>query len=125
MSPLRPMIYHIVVGDEAARPLTEAISTEPSMAGDVVVMKDILHIGPLQRKEGQSFSAMRRAWWQTVAPEAKPPIEVTDLERLLEVSNELYKDNNAVAWCWMAPAPADVCAYHWMLPYLGKHMGRF
>ena len=118
------MIYHIVVGDEAARPLAEAVATGPSMAGEVVVMKDILHVGPLQRGVEQSFSALRSKWWQAVAPEAKPPIEVDDLERLLGVSNELYKDSDAQAWCWMAPGPADVCAYYWMLPYLGKHSGR-
>jgi len=119
------MIYHIVVGDEAARPLSEAIASEPSMAGEVVVMKDILHVGPLQRGEGQSFNALRSEWWQAVAPEAKPPIEVVDLERLLEVSNELYKSAEAQVWCWMAPGPADVCAYFWMMAYLGKHAGRF
>lgn len=88
-------------------------------------MRDILHIGPLERGEGQSFSALRTEWWQQVVQEAKPAIAVDDLERLLEVSNELYKDNDAVVWFWMAPWPADVCAYHWMLPYLGKHTGRF
>lgn len=119
------MIYHIVVGDEAARPLEQAVAAEPSMAGEVVIMKDILHVGPLQRGEGQAFSALRSAWWQTVWPDAKPPIDVTDLERLLEVSNGLYKDADAQAWCWMAPGPADVCAYYWMLSYLGKHAGRF
>jgi hypothetical protein len=119
------MIYHVVVGDEAARPLLEAIATEPSMAGEVVVLKDILHIGPIQRADGQSFSALRTEWWQAVVPEAKSPIEVDDLERLLEVSNELYKGKDAQAWFWMAPWPADVCAYHWILPYLGKHAPRF
>src|ERR1043165_4947855 len=119
------MIYHIVVGDEAARPLKEAIAAEPSMDGEVVVLKDILPIGPLQREEGQSFSALRSAWWQTVAPEAKPPIEVTDLERLLEVSNQAYKSNGPFVCFWWAPSPADVCAYHWILPYMGKHVGRF
>jgi hypothetical protein len=119
------MIYHIVVGDEAARPLAEAVAAEPSMAGQVVIMKDILHVGPLQRGEGQSFSVLRSEWWRQVAPDAKTPIEVDDLERLLDVSNELYKDADAQAWCWMAPGPADVCAYFWMLSYLGKHAGRF
>jgi hypothetical protein len=119
------MIYHIVVGDEAGRPLAEAVAAEPSMAGEVVIMKDILHLGPLQRGEGQSFSALRSEWWQMVAPDAKAPVEVDDLERLLEVSNELHKDADAQAWCWMAPGPADVCAFFWMLAYLGKHAGRF
>ncbi len=118
------MIYHIVVGDEAARPLRAGNESETSMAGEVVVMKDILHVGPLMRREGQSFSALRSEWWQQVSPEARPPVEVGDLERILEVSNELYKEPDAVVWFWMAPSPADVCAYHWLLPYLGKHNGR-
>lgn len=119
------MIYHLVVGDEAAKPLREAVAQSPEMAGEVVVIRDLLHLGPLRRGEGQSFSALRSAWWNEVVPDAKSPVEVDDLERLLEVSNELYKDADAQAWCWMAPWPADVAAYYWMLPYLGKHEGRF
>lgn len=119
------MIYHIVVGDAAAAPLRKAIEAAPAMTGEVVAMKDILHIGPIKRGEGQSFSSLRSAYWQSVVPHAQPQIEVDDLERLLEISNELYKDSDAIAWCWMAPLPADVCAYYWMLPYLSKHSGRF
>lgn len=119
------MIYHIVVGDCAARPLLEAISVEPAMAGEVIVMKDILHVGPLKRGEEQSFSALRSEWWHIAAPSEKDPIAVDDLERLLQVSTELNKDEDAAVWLWMAPAPADVMAYYWMLPYLAKHVGRF
>lgn len=119
------MIYHIVVGDEAARPMADAVATESSMAGEVVVLKDILHVGPLQRAEGQSFAALRSEWWQSVSPDTKSPVDVPDLERILEISNELYKDGDAQAWFWMAPWPADVVAYHWALQYLGKHSGRF
>ncbi len=118
------MIYHIVVGDMAAGPLAEAIEMEPELKGEVIVLKDILHVGPIQKEEGQSFSDMRSAWWQEVS-NAKEPIRVDDMERLLEVSNAMYKDEEAVAWFWMAPWPADVCAYHWMLYYLSKHSGRF
>lgn len=119
------MIYHLVVGDEAAKPLREAIAMSPDMAGEVIVIRDLLHIGPLQRGEGQSFSALRSAFWNEVIPDATKPVDVNDLERLLEVSNELYKDADAQAWCWIAPWPADVAAYYWMLPYLSKHDGRF
>lgn len=119
------MIYHIVVGDFAAQPLSEAIMLEPQMSGEVVVMKDILHVGPLQKEEGTSFSAMRSAFWQQVVNNEKQPVEVNDMERLLDISNAMYKDESIHAWLWMAPWPADVCAYHWMLPYLSKHKGRF
>jgi hypothetical protein len=119
------MIYHIVVGDVAATPLQEAVMSEPSMQGEVVVLKDILHVGPLQKEEGSSFSALRSSFWQQVVVNEKNPIEVDDRERLLEISNAMYKDESIQAWFWMAPAPADVTAYHWMLPYLSKHMSRF
>jgi hypothetical protein len=118
------MIYHIVIGDLAAAPLNEAIMSEPSLQGDVIIMKDILHVGPIQKTEGQGFSELRTEFWHQVIPQEKE-LKVDDMERLLEVSNALYKDETAQVWFWMAPSPADVCAYHWMLPYLGKHMGRF
>jgi hypothetical protein len=119
------MIYHIVIGDEAAKPLQEAIITEPSMAGEVVVLKDILHVGPLQKSEGQGFSELRTEFWNQVVLNEKSPIVVDDMERLLEVSGKMYKDEDIQVWLWMAPWPADVCAYYWTIPYLSKHIGRF
>ena len=119
------MIYHFVVGDMAAQPLQEAILNEPSIQGEVIILKDLLHLGPLQREEGVSFSAMRSEFWNTVIGNDKQPVEVTDLERLMEASTQLTNNPEAQIWLWMAPWPADVCAYHWMLSYLGKHMGRF
>ena len=98
--------------------------TEPTLQGEVIVLKDILHVGPIQKEEGRGFSELRTGFWQQVIPQDKD-LKVDDMERLLEVSNALFKDETAQVWFWMAPAPADVCAYHWMLPYLSKHMGRF
>ena len=80
------MIYHFVVGDHAAQPLQEAILTEPSMAGEVVVLRDILNVGPLQKAEGQTFSELRSAFWQEVVINEKNPAQVDDMERLLEVN---------------------------------------
>ena len=91
------MIYHFVVGDMAAQPLQEAILSEPSIQGEVIVLKDILHVGPLQKEEGQGFSALRGAFWQQVTNSAEP-VEVTDMERLLEVSKHLYDNPDAVSY---------------------------
>ncbi|MES2701993.1 MAG: DUF3658 domain-containing protein [Bacteroidota bacterium] len=119
------MIYHIVTGDVAAAPLSEAIASEESMAGEVVMIKDVLSIGPLQKEEGQKFSELRSAFWQQVAVNDKNPIQVDDMERLLEVSAALAKNEDAKVWVWMAPWPADVATYHWTIKYLGKYPGRF
>jgi hypothetical protein len=119
------MIYHIVTGDIAAGPLTEAIAAEEALAGEVVVIKDVLSIGPLQKEEGQKFSELRSAFWQEVVINEKNPIQVDDMERLLQVSAALAKDEEAKAWVWMAPWPADISTYYWTLKYLGKYPGRF
>lgn len=119
------MIYHIVTGDVAAAPLREALTLEPSMEGEIVVIKDVLSIGPLQKEEGQKFSDLRSAFWQQVSPNDKNPVQVDDMERLLEVSATLAKDETAVAWVWMAPWPADIATYYWTIKYLGKYPGRF
>jgi hypothetical protein len=119
------VIFHLVVGDEAAGPLREAVASEESMAGEVVVLKDILHVGSLKRAEGESFAQMRGRFWNSILPAEKEPIEVPDEARVLEVSNALHNTANAEAWIWMAGAPADVCAYHWLLGYLAKHGEKF
>lgn len=117
------MIYHIIVGDHAAEPLNELIKDHD--AEKLVVLKDILNVGPVQKIPGSSFSAMRTAFWQEALMNEKHNVQVDDMERLLEVSARLYKDENATAWFWMAPLPADVCAYYWVCQYLSKHPGRF
>lgn len=117
------MIYHLVCGEEAARPLQEAISAEPAMAGEIIVLRDDLQTGPLQRAEGQSFKSLRSEWWQQMAPAAHPAA-AEDLERLLELSNAMNRSASATAWFWLAPCPTDACAYTWMLSVLGRHIGR-
>ncbi len=119
------MIYHIVTGDLAATPLNEAITQEPSMDGQVVVVKDVLNVGPLLKEEGQKFSEMRAAFWQQVVNNEKNPAQVDDMERLLEVVLALTRDEEAKVWVWIAPIPADICTYHWVIKYLGKFKGRF
>lgn len=109
----------------AAQPLLEAISTEPSMEGEVLVLKDILHVGPIKKAQGQSFSQLRTEFWKEVINDEKQEIEVNDLERLLEVTTQLHNNPDALVWLWMAPWPADVCAYYWMLNYMSKHLARF
>lgn len=119
------MIYHIVTGDLAAMPLKEAIATEPGMQGEVVVIKDVLSVGPLQKEEGQKFSELRSAFWQQVLINEKNPVVTDDMERLLQLCNEISKNEDAKIWLWMAPLPADLCTYHWTLKYLGNYLSRF
>jgi len=118
------MIYHIVTGDLAAASLKEAIVTNAEMEGEILVIKDVLSVGPLQKEEGQKFSELRTAFWQQVVINEKNPVQVDDLERLLQTGNELSKNEQDKVWVWVAPWPVDMCTYHWMLQFLGKYVGR-
>ena len=118
------MIYHIVTGDVAAEPLRNALVLEPSMEGEIVVIKDVLSVGPLLKEEGQKFSELRTAFWSEVVVNEKNHVLVDDLERLLQTGNEMSKNENAAIWLWIAPWPADICTYHWAVKYLAKYTGR-
>lgn len=119
------MIYHFVVGEIAAESLSKAIEQESSMQGLLVVLKDGLHHGVIAKEEAQTFSELRKNYWNAYSPNEKQPIVLDDMESLLSISAEMYKNEEVIAWFWMAPAAADICAYYWMLPYLSKHRGRF
>jgi hypothetical protein len=119
------MIYHIVVGDLAAEKLQEAILNHNTTNEEVVILKDILHVGPLQKGEHESFSSMRLGFWKDVIGNDKQPIELDDRERIMELSTQLSNDADKIIWFWMAPNPADVCAYFLLIHLLRKHAGRF
>lgn len=120
------MIYHLIVGDEAAQSLSEAIRLNFGAEGnEIVVLRDLLNLGPLLKVEGQKFSDMRTAFWQMVIPNAKTPVVVDDLERVLQISNALHKSEVPQVWFWMAPTAPDIIAYYWLLSYLKKHRERF
>jgi len=117
-------IIHLIVGDVAAHALEEAVKLDERLNGEVVVLKDILHVGFLKNEAIPSFSDMRSEFWNNVIPEGQPVAEVNDLERLMEISTRLSNDENLMIWYWMAPSPADITAYFWLLHYLKKHIGR-
>lgn len=120
------MIYHIVVGDMAAQPLAEAIEANEELAGEIVVIKDLLNVGPLRKtEEGQKFSELRSAFWQQVVVNEKTPIQVDDTEKILAVSAAMAANEEVKAWLWVAPWPADICTWLWLTKYLGKYPGRF
>ncbi len=117
-------IIHLIVGDHAARPLKEALLQGDQLGEEVIVLKDILHVGPL-KTEDLGFSQGRSAFWNEVNGAGHAPVVVEDLEKLMDCSSRLSNNDQLKIWLWMAPCPADVCAYFWLLHFLKKHQGRF
>jgi hypothetical protein len=114
-------IIHIIVGDEAAKPLQEAQLLDPTLAGQIIVLKDTLGIGPLFTPEGETFSEIRTNFWKSIsAPFAENQI-VPDVQQIENVCTQLQPDEQV--WFWMAPCATDVLAYYWLLTYFAKYPG--
>lgn len=117
-------ILHLIVGDIAATALEDASKQDETLNGDIIVLKDILHVGFLKDEHVSSFSELRSEFWNKVIPEGQPAAEVNDLERLMDISTQLSNNPEFKVWFWMAPSAADVTAYFWILHFLKKHTGR-
>jgi hypothetical protein len=118
------MIHHIVVGEVAARALSAAQNISTELEGNIHILQDDLQSGPLQKPDGQSFSALRSAYWHSISNDPLSLERIADQERILMLSTELNKNPNDRAWIWIAPSATDVCAYYWIVAHLGAHIGR-
>jgi hypothetical protein len=118
------MIHHIVVGEEAAKAFSAAQNVAQELEGEIHILLDDLQSGPLQKPEGQSFSAMRSAYWHSISNDPLSLERIADQERILMLSTELNKNPNDRAWIWIAPSATDICAYYWIIAHLNTHIGR-
>ena len=115
------MITHIIVGNEAAKPLQEAQSLDESLQGEIVVLKDTLGIGPIYISEGQTFSEIRTDFWKSINAAWPENQVVEDEQNVMAICDALQEDDQV--WFWMAPCVSDVMAYYWLLNYFKKHPG--
>jgi hypothetical protein len=115
------MITHIIVGNEAAKPLQEAQGLDESLQGEIVVLKDTLGIGPIYTAEGQTFSGVRTDFWKSINAAWPENQVVEDEQNVTAICDALQEDDQV--WFWMAPCVSDVMAYYWLLNYFKKHPG--
>lgn len=117
------MTYHIIVGDMAAQPLLKTFNDTNTHS--VLVLKDLLQLGPLQKAEGQSFTDLRKSFWAKLLASDTTTVQLQDMEQVLELSKNMHADKEIKTIFWMAALPADVCAYYWLLFYMSKYPSQF
>jgi Protein of unknown function/Domain of unknown function (DUF1835) len=115
------MITHFIVGHEAAKPLQEAQQLDEQLAGEIIILKDTLGIGPLHVAEGETFSEIRTNFWKSVAPNWGAEQIVDDEQNIQKVIEGLQEGDTV--WFWMAPCVTDVMAYYWLLNYFKASPG--
>ncbi|QJB36805.1 DUF1835 domain-containing protein [Chitinophaga oryzae] len=138
-------MLHIVFGEAAIPVMTEAISMDEKMQGELLCFEDDLSVGPLfilDTKEGQ---ANRRQWWQQISatasqpqlqPELLPETPATetvapaaeetpgDAEALKALKTRLKEDQELEVWIWAGQNARDVCGYYWLVSQLYDFAGR-
>jgi Protein of unknown function/Domain of unknown function (DUF1835) len=114
-------ITHILVGNEAAKPLQEAQLLDENLAGEIVVLKDTLGIGPLHVAEGETFSETRTNFWKSITP-TWPDGQMVEDEKNVQMICDSLEESDQV-WFWMAPCVSDVMAYYWLLNYFKNYAG--
>jgi hypothetical protein len=114
-------LIHLIIGHEGAKNLEAAVALDESLQGDIVVLQDTLGIGPIYVAEGQTFSNIRTAFWQTVHPNWPADQIVADAALIQKIIEEQTEESQV--WFWMAPNVSDVLAYYWLLPYFKNNNG--
>jgi hypothetical protein len=111
------MIYHIVVGDFAAKQLQEGILLDEEIKGEILVLKDTLGIGPIHDIE--NLDTIRTEFWNSMS--RKEEVSVQDSLQIQSLINSLVEGDQV--WFWLAPNVSDTCAYFWLLQYFKDYPG--
>jgi hypothetical protein len=112
-------MIHIIAGDEAAKNLEAAFLLDENLRGDVLILKDMLGIGPIELDAEMNHDDVRTECWKIMSPNQ---IDHTsqDLHNVLQLIEKAVAEEEPVCF-WMAPCVTDVCAYFWLLPYFKKY----
>ena len=111
-------MIHIIAGDEAAKNLEAAFLLDENLRGDVLILKDMLGIGPIELDAEMSHDEVRTECWKIMSPNQIDHAS-QDQHNVLQLIEKAVAEEEPVCF-WMAPCVTDVCAYFWLLPYFKK-----
>lgn len=122
-------MIHIVFNEADVNVLTEAISFDETLLGEVVQIKDDYAVGPLNNIYVGEGMQERRQWWQDVltggdAAGKADNSEVDDSKTIAEIVGRLRRNEEETVWIWAAQNKHDVSGYYWLLHYLKEFQGR-
>ncbi len=111
-------MIHIIAGDEAAKNLEAAFLLDENLRGEVLILKDILGIGPIEMDEAANHDEVRTEFWKMIGPHHIEHL-AQDQHNVLQLIDKAIAEEEPVCF-WMAPCVTDVCVYFWLLPFFKK-----
>jgi hypothetical protein len=122
-------MIHIVFNTADVAVLQQALDLEPSMAGDIVEIKDEYAVGPLADIYTEAGISARRDWWRKVLSGGDydglaDQDVVNDPRTLASLTERMQADAEEVIWIWAAQNKHDVSGYYWLMSQLAAFQGR-
>ena len=101
-------MIHIIAGDEAAKNLEAAFLLDENLRGDVLILKDMLGIGPIELDAEMNHDEVRTECWKIMSPNQIDHAS-QDQHNVLQLIEKAVAEEEPVCF-WMAPCVTDMCA---------------
>jgi len=122
-------MIHVVFQEADVEVLQKAIDLDPTLSGDIRLIRDDYATGPIADIfETEGYQA-RRDWIKSLL-EASP----YDTEMLMNLADDrmtlhqlkkaLDEESKETVWIWMGQNAHDVCGYFWMIAQLQDYQDR-
>jgi hypothetical protein len=122
-------MIHVVFNEADGEVLAKVFDLDPSMEGEIVVVRDDYALGPLENIYTPEGVEARRAWWKLVVEGGEPhavaeAAKIDDEALLVQIKERLANDEAELLWIWAAQNKHDVCGYYWLVSQLADFQGR-
>jgi Protein of unknown function/Domain of unknown function (DUF1835) len=112
-------ITHIIVGEQNSKPLIAAQELDESLAGEILVLKDQLGLGPIHLAEGETMDTARSAFW--ISLNGLEDFKIEDSQKVQILADQVTEEDQV--WFWFAPNVSDACAFFWLLSFFQNKPG--
>lgn len=120
-------LIHIVFSESSSKALQASFDLQPSMEGDILVIKEAFEFGPIVQISSPEGFATRKAWWMSVQNSDVDSVKMDLLDDKMSVHQLLKKlesDASLEVYIWLGQNVHDVCGYYWLIGQLMAFEGR-
>ncbi|MFT3674787.1 MAG: DUF1835 domain-containing protein [Chitinophagaceae bacterium] len=121
-------MIHIVFNESEIELMQKVGEIEPTLAGDVLQIRDDFAVGPLAALDTEEGWTARNTWWKGLLENSPydPAItsEIDDRKTVQQLTDRLTENPEEQIWIWMGQNQHDVCGYYWLMPQLRAFQGR-
>src|SRR4051812_5763734 len=122
-------MIHVVFEEANIAALKKSFELDPTLAGEIVSIKDDYAVGPLREIFSPEGIELRRNWWREVVQGGHyagivDDGHVDDNSEVKSLHQKLDENPQEVVWIWAAQNKHDVSGYYWLMSQLKNYQGR-